>query len=241
MGSQFSVLKFFEHNFFWAVDPFGTKYKIMTTITFPLSVEFCGHTFLQQPGTVIPAVPNSPHFAAQETFIQHLRTLNYHSLLDIGSGSGMLGISLWRPGVDLVMTDINPHAVALAKQNSEILAVPSTCLQGSWFEPVKGQYDLIIANPPHGTHSEWHQYTWAHTWVPKVSVYGGIDGLDSIRDILRSAAAYTQGYLCLIYTEQQHSQVLELAIAHGFRCDHHVQHQSTVMGCYQVNRNPTLI
>lgn len=204
----------------------------MPDITFPLSVDFCGQNFRQLPGCVIPAVPQSAHFAACAVFVQHLRTLDYASVLDLGAGSGLLGISLWREGVELVMTDLNPQAVALAQENSRLLGVPSRCLQGSWFEPVEGQYDLVIANPPHGTSREWEAFTWAHSWVPQISVDGGSDGLDSVRAILARAGEYTRGLLCIIYSKEQHSQVLALAADHGFVCDQVLQHQESAMGCF---------
>ncbi len=199
---------------------------------FPPIVEFCSQSFLQQPGLVIPAVPQSSHFAAQQQFVHYLRTLKYSSVLDLGAGSGMLGISLWQQGVQLTMTDLNPHAVALAEENSRRLAVPSVCLQGSWFEPVTGQYDLVIVNPPHGTTAEWHQYEWAHAWVPKISVDGGLDGLDSLRTIFSQAAPYVNHYLCAVYARSQHALVLDLAQSHGFHCAEVIDHQDTCMGIY---------
>lgn len=199
---------------------------------FPHVVKFCDQLFLQDPGAVIPAIPQSDHFAALEQFVRHLKTFDYSSVLDLGTGSGLLGISLWRPGVDLVMTDLNPQAVSLATANSRRLSVPAQCLQGSWFEPIVAEYDLVIANPPHGTSHEWNQHPWAHEWIPKISVDGGLDGLDSVRTILLAAHRYTRRYLCLIYALDQHSQVLSLAHSQGFDCVQVYEHAHTVMGCF---------
>lgn len=201
---------------------------------FPTMVKFCDQHFLQLPGQVIPSLPDSPHFHAQQHFIHYLRTLEYSSVLDLGAGSGLLGISLWRPNVRLTMTDLNPQAVSLAQANSRRLSVPSECLLGSWFDPVQGQYDLIIANPPHGTSCEWQQYTWAHPWVPQSSVDGGHDGLDCVRSLLAGAAKHLCGSLYLIYTQEQHTQVLAFAQSNGFHCDHMLEHMGTVMGCYSL-------
>lgn len=188
-------------------------------LTLPSVVQFCGNQFLQQPG-VIPTLPLSPHVQALEQFVEGLKSTSFHSILDLGCGAGVLGLSLWHEGCELVMTDCDPRAVALAQQNSQLLNRPAKILCGSWFEPVEGQYDLIIANPPHGLSSDWELFPWSHDLIPRQSVDGGEDGLDAVREILKQAAPYVAGILCIVCTSDQMQRVSTIAVERGYKVKH---------------------
>jgi len=72
-------------------------------------------------------------------------------VLDLGCGFGALGIAAARlnPSLDVLMTDINSRAVALAEENAERNGVRATVRQGNLYEPVEGKlFDLILTNPP---------------------------------------------------------------------------------------------
>ncbi|NLC40906.1 MAG: class I SAM-dependent methyltransferase [Clostridiaceae bacterium] len=72
-------------------------------------------------------------------------------LLDLGTGIGVVGIVLatLRPAFDLVMTDVNSRALALAKKNAVGLKQnkPEIILSDG-LESVNGDFDLIALNPP---------------------------------------------------------------------------------------------
>ena len=74
-------------------------------------------------------------------------------ILDVGCGSGAGGImaalasSACRP--ELVLADINARALRFAGANAASVGVPdSSLVQGDLFAPVRGEFDLILANPP---------------------------------------------------------------------------------------------
>jgi len=71
-------------------------------------------------------------------------------VLDLGCGWGVVGVALGRrwPALDIVMTDINTRAVALARRNLAENGVKATVLQGDGFAPVEGRFDAIVTNPP---------------------------------------------------------------------------------------------
>lgn len=72
-------------------------------------------------------------------------------LLDLGTGFGVVGIVLaaLRPAFELVMTDVNSRALALAKKNADVLKhkKPEIILSDG-LENVSGDFDLIALNPP---------------------------------------------------------------------------------------------
>jgi methylase of polypeptide subunit release factors len=74
-------------------------------------------------------------------------------IVDVGSGSGAGGIYAARllgQGVEVVLADINPQALAFSAVNAAINEIPSVrtllsdCLAG-----IDGKIDLVIANPPY--------------------------------------------------------------------------------------------
>jgi len=73
------------------------------------------------------------------------------SMLDVGTGSGILALLGARHCDEVTATDVNPRALMLARLNADLNDVPNLELvKGSWFEPVAGRvFDLIVCNPPY--------------------------------------------------------------------------------------------
>ncbi len=70
--------------------------------------------------------------------------------LDLGTGSGILGLGASRHSDTVVATDLNPRAVAFAAFNAALNGIDSIeTIQGDKFAPVVGRtFDLILSNPP---------------------------------------------------------------------------------------------
>ena len=71
-------------------------------------------------------------------------------VLEIGAGSGGSAVALARHATQVVSTDINPRALAIAAFNARLNQAPNVELRlGSLFEPVAGErFDLVVSNPP---------------------------------------------------------------------------------------------
>ncbi|MCH5462112.1 peptide chain release factor N(5)-glutamine methyltransferase [Lactobacillus sp. LC28-10] len=79
------------------------------------------------------------------------------SVLDVGTGSGAIGITLkkQRPNWQVTLTDLSAAALAVAEENAAQLNVSVTTVQGDLLEPVAGsQFDVIVSNPPYISHAE---------------------------------------------------------------------------------------
>jgi SAM-dependent methyltransferase len=73
------------------------------------------------------------------------------SLLDLGTGSGVLALLGAEHCGGVTAIDINRRALMFARFNARLNEIPDIeLLEGSWFEPVAGRrFDLILGNPPY--------------------------------------------------------------------------------------------
>jgi methylase of polypeptide subunit release factors len=71
--------------------------------------------------------------------------------LDLGTGCGLLALTLARQADRVVATDVNPRALELAARSAQLSAIANVELRlGDWYEPVRGErFDLIACNPPY--------------------------------------------------------------------------------------------
>ncbi len=116
-------------------------------------------------------------------------------ILDLGTGSGAIIVTLLaeRPEATGVAVDLSGTALAVATANARAHSVADRLefMQGSWFEPVAGRFDLIVSNPPYipagdiqGLEADVRDYD------PHLALAGGPDGLDPYRAIAGAASDY---------------------------------------------------
>jgi len=109
---------------------------------------------------------------AEDSFLaaDNLNIKENDDVLDVGTGCGILAIVAARNARKAVATDVNPHAVACAKQNAEInsLAHKVDVRRGALFQPVQRneKFNLIIFNAPYlpsesAEDKSWLGKSWA--------------------------------------------------------------------------------
>lgn len=111
------------------------------------------------------------------------------SVLDIGTGSGAILISLLKecPDASGLGTDISKSALAIAADNAKSLGVACRCAfqRANFLEKIDGKFDLVISNPPYITNEAIKTLMPdVHKYEPHLALEGGADGLEAYRAIL---------------------------------------------------------
>ena len=107
-------------------------------------------------------------------------------LLDLCCGSGCLGIALKKkhPQLRVILSDLSPKALEIAKQNAELNETLVEFLQGNLFEPLKHPVDYIVSNPPYIAEHEFEKLDKeVKLFEPKIALISGLTGLEFYQEI----------------------------------------------------------
>ncbi|NJM38836.1 MAG: peptide chain release factor N(5)-glutamine methyltransferase, partial [Akkermansiaceae bacterium] len=142
-------------------------------------------------------------------------------ILDVGCGSGVIGLTLAaeRPGWQVTLADISPEALALAQENAAELEFPNAkFIQSDLFSRVEGEFDGIVANLPYVPERDRETLTREVMHDPALALFSGSDGLDLIRRFIPEAFSRLKsgGWLVLEIGHDQASQVSEILHSHSF-------------------------
>ena len=156
------------------------------------TVEFADHIFVTDRRALIPR-PET------EQLVEYLCDLSWPEIprmLDVGTGSGVIALSLAArfPNADLHAVDLSADALALARENAERLGLPDRIhfWQGYLLDPIEGTFDLIVANLPYVAASEAAQLAPEVRHDPPVALYGGAAGDELIRELIAAAPPHLQ-------------------------------------------------
>ncbi|GGQ96895.1 release factor glutamine methyltransferase [Deinococcus ruber] len=113
------------------------------------------------------------------------------AVLDVGTGSGALalGIKAARPAARVTATDLSAEALALARQNADLLHLEVAFLEADLLRGVPGTFDLIVSNPPYLPEADEAAAEPEVRHDPRQALYSGPDGLTLARQLMRQAAA----------------------------------------------------
>jgi len=142
------------------------------------------------------------------------------SVLDLGTGSGAIALSLAheRPHWTITAVDISPAALEIAVQNAQNLKLSHVEWRlGHWFDPVPAErFHLIVANPPYIAAND--PALTALCAEPAAALIAGPTGLEALRAIIAQAPGHlhARGWLALEHGLTQALEVAQLLQQHGF-------------------------
>jgi len=164
------------------------------------NVNFYGNKFLVNENVLIPRFETEE---LVENTINYLNLLGKKDLkiLDIGCGSGVIGLTLKQkyPTSEVDLLDISEKAIEVAQQNAKNLNLDVNFIKSDVFENVDKKYDLIISNPPYIKDEEEIEDIVKNN-EPNIALYAGKDGLDVYKKILKEVKYYMNDP-CLIAFE----------------------------------------
>lgn len=147
---------------------------------------------------------------------------NYSSrtyrLIDIGTGSGCLGITakLERPELNVTLSDISDKALEIARKNAEQLSADIRLVRSNLMDNVSGKFDIILANLPY-VNPNWDYLSPELKYEPDLALYASDDGLALIYKLINQVPAHLVrgGYIILEMDTPQIERIGTYAEARG--------------------------
>jgi protein-(glutamine-N5) methyltransferase, release factor-specific len=169
--------------------------------------DFYGRRFTVSPQVLVPR-PES------EAIIELLKELGVSGkLLDIGTGSGCLGITakLEIPKLNVILSDISQPALRVARQNAEKFQADVALIKSNLLRAVPGKFDIIIANLPYVDRSWQRSPETNHE--PALALFAKDEGLALIYQLIDQLPAHLSPS-ALIFLEadpRQHGAIIAYA------------------------------
>jgi len=151
------------------------------------TVEFCSHVFLCDKRAMVPRPETEELVEFLKSEIQNSK----FKILDVGTGSGVIALSLAAkfPTAEIAAVDISDDALALAQENAARLNLASRVrfLKSNLLENVEETFDLIVANLPYISTQDRHTVSREVLNDPTVAVFAGARGDELIRELIAQA------------------------------------------------------
>lgn len=182
--------------------------------------EFYGRRFKVNTGTLIPRPESEAIIESLKEIIPPAIALIQPPLrlVDVGTGSGALGITakLEVPELDVTLVDISRHALTVAESNAKQLGVEVTILQSDLLDKYPFQADIILANLPY-VNPNWSRSPETK-YEPGLALFADDNGLALINRLLTEAPGRLNrgGHLILEADLAQHEDIIKTAKDNGF-------------------------
>jgi len=154
---------------------------------------------------------------AEDSFflLDSLDVDSQHTVLEIGTGCGLIALACAAEGASVLCTDINPYAITLVqkniKENQHLLIGSVQIIQSDMFSAVKQdqRFDRIIFNPPYLP--ECSQAPLPNSYWLDVATLGGKDGLTQTKRFIQGLKThlFDTGFAITLISSQSSSESLQ--------------------------------
>lgn len=153
--------------------------------------DFMGYSFRVNEHVLIPRQDTETLVLLAE---DEIKKTDAKKVLDLCTGSGCIGISLFlrmkeagRP-IDVTLSDLSEEALAVAKENANLLNTNICFTKSDLFEEIDSSYDVIVSNPPYiPSHVIPSLMPEVRDHDPMMALDGGEDGLFIYRKLIPQA------------------------------------------------------
>src|SRR5437899_8457198 len=151
------------------------------------TVEFCGHVFLCDKRAMVPRPETEELVEFLKSEIRNPKS----EILDVGTGSGVIALSLAKkfPEAEVCGIDVSEDALALARENAARLGLTAR-LQFSKSDLLKNvseRFDLIVANLPYIPMQDRQSLSREVLRDPEIALFAGAQGDEIVRDVIDQA------------------------------------------------------
>ncbi len=184
---------------------------------------FMGFNFEVSPEVLVPR-PETELLVEDALMETRDRGLQSAHILDVGTGSGCIAVSLARslPEANILALDINEKALEIAARNAAKNSVNVRFLKSDLFAELpqiqEGGFDMILGNPPYVASTDLPRLEPELSFEPRLALDGGQDGLDLLRRLVHDSRTFLKpgGLLALEIGHDQGTRVRDLLEANGF-------------------------
>jgi release factor glutamine methyltransferase len=174
------------------------------------NVNFCGNIIGINENVLIPRFETEQLVVNTVEKIKELWPNQNIDLIDLGTGSGAIGLSIKKkmPNINVTLLDISDKAIEVAKKNASNLNLNVKFILNDMLENLANKYDVIISNPPYiKTNEEIEDIVKNNE--PHLALYAGEDGLDCYKSILNNVKEHLKEKY-LIAFEIGYEQALDI-------------------------------
>ena len=175
-------------------------------------------------------IPRPETELVAEIALQFARASNPRVVVDLGTGSGAIGLSLALElpldATTVWLTDNSLDALDVARANAAGIGRAGANVRiahGDWFDALpgelRGNIDVLVSNPPYIAVGDSEVDATVVAYEPHAALYSGADGLDALRTVIRSAAEWLRpgGVLVAEIGHRQGDAVRTLCVETGLQ------------------------
>lgn len=163
------------------------------------TAEFFGRSFVSDLRALVPR-PETEQLVELVIQLARKREAGLR-ILDIGTGSGVIAITLALelPLATIAATDVSPDALSLARENATRHSVKIDFYEADLLPAATERFDGIVANLPYIQSGELASLQREVQHDPPAALDGGLDGLSCIRRLIGAASDHLapEGFLAL--------------------------------------------
>jgi release factor glutamine methyltransferase len=163
--------------------------------------EFMGLEFKLTPDVLIPRPETEILVDVASEYIRK-RAPQGAGILDLGTGSGCIAVSLARlfPGARITASDISSLSLEVARDNAKLNGVAIEFIRSDLFDSLRiNSFDFIVSNPPYIAKADIAKLQPEVRREPIIALDGGKDGLDFYKRIIKESCDYLKegGFLIM--------------------------------------------
>lgn len=176
---------------------------------------FYGYDFYVNKDVLIPRPETEVLIQKTQNLIKKHLNQDKIAILDIGTGSGAIAITLKKlnHNYNITATDISRKALRVAKKNKKIHKVDINLIRTDLYKGINSKYDVIISNPPYIDKSSTQIEEKVKKYEPHIALFANDNGLYYYEEILKNVERILKRKHIIAFEigENQSNQIRKIA------------------------------